>query len=141
MQLYPAGAYAYKSLRNGCDSIAPSSVYSKYSKETPREMSIEDIHTLYEAFIIGAERAKEAGFDGVELLGSAGYLITQFLSPLKNPEQMNTEDHLETGHGSPRTYRKNAETLGPDFPITIRWQGTTLFREQYNSEVPLLLKS
>lgn len=84
MQLYHAGAYAYSSMMDGRETIAPSSVYSKYSKETPREMSVEDILDLQEAFITGAERAKEAGFDGVELLGSAGYLITQFLSPLKN---------------------------------------------------------
>ena len=44
-------------------------------------MMLEDIHQVQEAFARAAERAKKAGFDGIEILASAGYLITQFLSP------------------------------------------------------------
>jgi 2,4-dienoyl-CoA reductase (NADPH2) len=142
MQLYHAGAYAYKSMMNGCDTIAPSSVYSKYSKETPREMTIEDIHALHEAFILGAERAKEAGFDGVELLGSAGYLITQFLSPLKN---LRTDEYGGTFENRTRFPReliqKMRKRLGPDFPITIRMAGNDFVPgSNTSSEVPLFAK-
>jgi len=142
MQLYHAGAYAYKSMMNGCDTIAPSSVYSKYSKETPREMSIEDIHALQEAFITGAERAKEAGFDGVELLGSAGYLITQFLSPLKNLRTDEYGGSFENRTRFPRELiEKMRERLGPDFPITIRMAGNDFVPgSNTSSEVPLIAK-
>lgn len=142
MQLYHAGAYAYKSMMNGCATIAPSPVYSKYSKETPREMTIEDIHALQEAFIIGAERAKEAGFDGVELLGSAGYLITQFLSPIKNLRTDEYGGSFENRTRFPRELiQKMRKRLGPDFPITIRMAGNDFVPgSNTSSEVPLIAK-
>lgn len=84
IQLFHAGAYAHPFLINNDTPMAPSAVFSKYSKTTPREMSIEDIKAVQTAFAAAAARAKEAGFEGVEIIGSAGYLITQFLSPLKN---------------------------------------------------------
>jgi 2,4-dienoyl-CoA reductase (NADPH2) len=84
IQLFHAGAYSHPFLIDGKDPIAPSAVYSAYSKTTPREMRLEDIHQVQEAFAAAARRAVAAGFDGVEIIGSAGYLVTQFLSPLKN---------------------------------------------------------
>ncbi|HPS87996.1 MAG TPA: FAD-dependent oxidoreductase [Spirochaetota bacterium] len=124
MQLYHAGAYSYSSMMDGMQPIAPSSLYSKYSKETPREMTIDDIISVQESFIKGAERAKEAGFDGVELLGSAGYLITQFLSPLKN---IRTDQYGGSFENRTRFVRelieKMRKRLGPDYPITIRMAG------------------
>lgn len=124
MQLYHAGAYAYSSMMNGAQSVAPSAIYSKYSKETPREMSIEEIISVQESFIRGAERAKEAGFDGVELIGSAGYLITQFLSPVKNHR---TDMYGGSFDNRIRFVRelieKMRQRLGEEFPITIRMAG------------------
>ncbi len=142
MQLYHAGAYAYSSMMNGRDTIAPSAIYSKYSKETPREMSVEDIRSVHEAFITGAERAKEAGFDGVELLGSAGYLITQFLSPLKNQR---TDEYGGSFENRTRfakeLIQKMRKRLGPDFPITIRMAGNDFVPgSNTSSEVPLIAK-
>ncbi|PKL16246.1 MAG: hypothetical protein CVV49_17310 [Spirochaetae bacterium HGW-Spirochaetae-5] len=124
IQLYHAGAYSYRVLMGGEQSIAPSAVYSNYAKDTPREMTIEDINRVHEMFIRGAEKAKEAGFDGVELLGSAGYLITQFLSPLKN---LRTDEYGGSFENRTRFVRELIEKmrlrLGPDFPITIRMAG------------------
>ncbi|MCK5313339.1 MAG: NADH:flavin oxidoreductase, partial [Desulfobacteraceae bacterium] len=80
IQLFHAGAYTQPFLINNKTPIAPSAVFSKYSKIEPKEMTIEDINTVQKAFVAAAERAKEAGFEGVEIIGSAGYLITQFLS-------------------------------------------------------------
>jgi len=124
IQLYHAGAYSYRSLMGGEQSIAPSAVYSNYAKDTPREMTIEDIHRVQEMFIRGAERAKVSGFDGVELLGSAGYLITQFLSPLKN---MRSDEYGGSFENRTRFVRELIEKmrlrLGADYPITIRMAG------------------
>ncbi len=124
IQLYHAGAYSYRVLMDGEQSIAPSAVYSNYAKDTPREMTIEDINRVHEMFIRGAEKAKEAGFDGVELLGSAGYLITQFLSPLKNQR---SDEYGGSFENRTRFVRELIEKmrlrLGPDFPITIRMAG------------------
>ncbi|HEY5959342.1 MAG TPA: NAD(P)/FAD-dependent oxidoreductase, partial [Polyangiaceae bacterium] len=55
-----------------------------YTGETPRSLSTTEVEDLISAFAVAAVRAQEAGFDGVELLGSSGYLVSQFLSPLTN---------------------------------------------------------
>lgn len=52
--------------------------------KTPRELTTEEVEQLVEDFAKAALRAKEAGFDIVEVHGTHGYLITQFLSPLTN---------------------------------------------------------
>ncbi|MBW2470843.1 MAG: hypothetical protein JRE18_02070, partial [Deltaproteobacteria bacterium] len=84
VQLFHAGAYSHPMFVDGQQPIAPSAVYSRYSQTTPREMTVEDIHQVQEAFGRAAKRAKAAGFDGIEILASAGYLISQFLSPRTN---------------------------------------------------------
>ncbi len=82
-QLYQAGGYAYRAFTKE-EPLAPSAVTSRLTRETPREMSAEDIEKAVESFAAAALRAKEAGFDAVEIIASAGYLICQFLSPLTN---------------------------------------------------------
>jgi len=124
IQLYHAGAYSFSQMMDGRESIAPSSVYSNYSRETPREMSIEDISGIRGKIVRAALRAKEAGFDGIELLGSAGYLISQFLSPLKNYRN-------DKYGGTPEKRMRFASEIiedirtavGPDYPLTIRMAG------------------
>ena len=64
--------------------ISSSAVYSRFSKTTPREMTIEDIKREQQAFADAALRCKKAGFDAVEMISSAGYLMDQFISPLVN---------------------------------------------------------
>ncbi|MFD1706346.1 NADPH dehydrogenase NamA [Siminovitchia sediminis] len=64
--------------------VAPSAI--PYDEETkkPKEMSILDIEETVKAFGKAAIRAKQAGFDIIEIHGAHGYLINQFLSPLSN---------------------------------------------------------
>lgn len=69
------------------DVIAPSPLNfddNEPSLKMPREMTEEDIVDVIYAFAEGARRAKEAGFDIIELHGAHGYLINEFLSPLTN---------------------------------------------------------
>ncbi|MFW9820214.1 MAG: FAD-dependent oxidoreductase [Candidatus Thorarchaeota archaeon] len=82
-QLYHSGAYTFPQII-GKAPIAPSAVYSNFSKTTPREMTLEDIKTEQEAFADAAIRAKKAGFDAVEICANAGYLFSQFTSPKTN---------------------------------------------------------
>lgn len=82
-QLYHGGAYAFPQII-GKTPIAPSAVYSKFSKTTPREMTLEDIQREQQAFVSAALRAKKAGFDAVEICANAGYLMDQFISPKTN---------------------------------------------------------
>ncbi|KMJ59939.1 NADPH dehydrogenase [Bacillus sp. LL01] len=66
------------------DIYAPSALAFNEKMKTPLEMSQEDIKETIAAFVEGAKRSKEAGFDIIELHGAHGYLINEFLSPLTN---------------------------------------------------------
>ncbi len=124
VQLFHAGAYTYPLFIDGKAPIAPSAVYSPYSKTTPREMTKEDIEQVKLAFWEAAKRAKQAGFDGVEIIGSAGYLITQFLSPLKNKRTDEYGGSLENRVRFPcELIGLLRSGLGDNFPLTIRMAG------------------
>ncbi len=124
IQLFHAGAYSYSKFMGGPDPIAPSPIYSKFSKLVPREMTPDDISEAQEGFVSAALRAKEAGFDGVEIIGSAGYLITQFLSPVKNQRTDGYGGSFENRCRFPREIiEKMRAKLGPDYPLSIRMAG------------------
>ena len=125
VQLYHAGAYAMRaSIPGGQSALAPSEVFSRFTHEMPREMTIEDIDKVISDWAAGARRAKEAGFDLVEILASAGYLICQFLSPLKN---LRTDEYGGSWENRTRFARRVVaavrEAVGPDYPICMRIAG------------------
>jgi 2,4-dienoyl-CoA reductase (NADPH2) len=130
IQLFHAGAYSHPMFVEGQQPIAPSAVYSRYSQTTPREMTQADIHQVQDAFVRAAERAKAAGFDGIEILASAGYLITQFLSPRTNQR---TDDYGGCFENRVRFPRELIELmrrrLGPEYPLTIRMAGNDFVRD------------
>jgi len=122
-QLYHAGRYSHSALI-GQQAIAPSAVESRFTRETPREMTQADIECTIDHFAQAARRAREAGFDAVEISGSAGYLICQFLSPLTNRRQ--------DGYGGDWENRKRFAlevvevvrgAVGPDYPVIFRVAG------------------
>jgi len=124
VQLFHGGAYSMPILIDGKEPIAPSALHSNYSKVTPREMTLDDIKTVQEAFVSAAARAQEARFDGVEIIGSAGYLICQFLSPLKNKRTDEYGGSFENRIRFPREIIElTRKRLGRDFPLTIRMAG------------------
>jgi 2,4-dienoyl-CoA reductase (NADPH2) len=124
IQLFHAGAYSHPFIIDGKEPIAPSPIFSKYSKATPREMTLEDIEQVQAAFIQAALRAKEAGFAGVEIIASGGYLITQFASPLRNQRTDEYGGNFENRMRFPRELiERMREKLGPDYPLTIRMAG------------------
>jgi NADPH2 dehydrogenase len=66
------------------DILAPSAIAFNDDMKTPVAMTIEQINETVTAFIHGAERARKAGFDVIEIHGAHGYLVNEFLSPLSN---------------------------------------------------------
>ena len=142
VQLFHAGAYTHPFMIDGKQPMAPSAIYSKYTKTTPREMSLEEIKETQEAFVNAAARAKTAGFDGVEIIASAGYLITQFLSPLKNQRTDQYGGCFENRVRFPREIiEQMRDKLGPDYPITIRMAGNDFIPgSNTSSETPEFAK-
>jgi 2,4-dienoyl-CoA reductase (NADPH2) len=83
LQLFHAGRYAYEA-SFGLTPVAPSPVYSRYSRCEPHQLTGEEVLETIEDFAHGARRARELGFNGVEIMGSEGYLVDQFLAPATN---------------------------------------------------------
>lgn len=74
LQILHAGRYAYHPL-----AVAPSAIKSPISPFSPRELSDAGVERQINAFVQCAKLAREAGYDGVELMGSEGYFINEFL--------------------------------------------------------------
>ncbi len=127
-QLYHAGRYAFSFLI-GEQPVAPSPVPSKLTKETPRELTVDEIKKIEDDFAEAAYRAKRAGFDAVEILGSAGYIISQFLSPLTNLRNDEYGGSLENrARFGVEVIKKVREAVGEDFPIILRQGGSDFMR-------------
>ena len=71
----------------------------------------------------GAVRAQQAGFDAVEIIGSAYYLISQFLSPVTNLRTDEYGDRRRTAAASPEVIRAVRAAVGPEYPVILRLSG------------------
>ena len=104
----------------GRQPIAPSSMPS-YTGEMAREMTLEEIEGAIESFAEAARRAKIAGFDGVELHGTHGYLLAQFLSPYTN--RRTDKYGRDRGLFALETLDRVRSRVGSDFPVGYRISG------------------
>lgn len=84
IQLVHGGRQSPPALLGGELPLAPSAVYEPFLKVTPRAMTDGEIWEVVEAFGSAARRALVAGFDGIQIHGAHGYLISSFLSPHTN---------------------------------------------------------
>jgi 2,4-dienoyl-CoA reductase-like NADH-dependent reductase (Old Yellow Enzyme family) len=124
-QLAHAGFFANAEL-SGQMPIAPSNVEG-ISEGARKEMTVEDILGVVEDFAAAAKRAKTAGFDGIQLHGAHGYLLSQFMSPLFNHRNDayggSAENRAKLHFAVLRAVR---ETVGDDFPVLIKMNCTEL---------------
>ncbi|MED4204306.1 NADPH dehydrogenase NamA [Neobacillus mesonae] len=99
--------------------IAPSALAFNEKSKTPKEMTKADIEQTVEAFKKGAERAKKAGFDVIELHGAHGYLLNEFLSPLSNKR---TDEYGGNAENRYRILREVIDAVknGWDGPLFVR---------------------
>jgi 2,4-dienoyl-CoA reductase-like NADH-dependent reductase (Old Yellow Enzyme family)/thioredoxin reductase len=126
LQIHHGGARA-KPEHSGGEIVAPTAIPDPGVGVVPRELTISDIQALVEAFGQAARRAKEAGFDAVELHGAHGYLINEFLSPWFNRRQ-----DAYGGNANKRlrfaleVVARVRELVGADYPVGFRIVGDEL---------------
>lgn len=123
LQLFHAGRYAFER-ETGLPAEAPSAIECAWTRSTPRAMTESDIVRTVAAFADAARHARELGFDAVEVMGSEGYLLNQFLSPLTN--------HRKDAYGGDLAGRMRISLevvaairaeIGRDFPLIFRMSG------------------
>ncbi|MCL4233720.1 MAG: FAD-dependent oxidoreductase [Deltaproteobacteria bacterium] len=125
-QLYHAGRYAMSWL-TGMQPVAPSAFGSDFNPETPRALELDEIPVYQQRFADAAARIKAAGFDLVEIIGSAGYLIPQFLSPVTNKREDEYGGSFENrARFGVETIRRVRAAVGDDYPIFMRVAGADL---------------
>jgi 2,4-dienoyl-CoA reductase-like NADH-dependent reductase (Old Yellow Enzyme family)/thioredoxin reductase len=124
VQLNHAGRYNFSFFLNGTLPVAPSAVASRLTKETPREITLEEIEGVIESFAQAAARVKEAGYDFVEILSGTGYLISEFLSEITNLREDeyggSFENRMRFGLEIARRIKK---AVGDDYPLVFRVNG------------------
>ena len=130
LQLFHAGRYGSKSFF-GAPPVAPSAassvMSSRFRTEPPEVLDAAGIAATIEDFARAAATARALGFDAVELMGSEGYLLNQFCSPLTN-----LRDDAYGGDAARRrafplsVLAAVRASVGPDFPVLYRMSGADL---------------
>ena len=116
MQILHAGRYAYHPL-----SVAPSPLKSPITPFKPRGLSARGVEAQIRAFARCAALAREAGYDGVEIMGSEGYLINEFIAARTNRRNDAWGGDFERRIRFPvEIVRRVREAVGPDFIIIYR---------------------
>jgi 2,4-dienoyl-CoA reductase (NADPH2) len=125
LQLFHAGRYGRPAPATA--PVAPSAILSRISGREPAALSADGVRATIADFARGAAQARELGFDAVEIMGSEGYLIDQFLSPVTNRR----DD--DWGGDPARRMRFGVEVLravrrsaGDGFPVIVRFSGADL---------------
>jgi 2,4-dienoyl-CoA reductase-like NADH-dependent reductase (Old Yellow Enzyme family) len=120
MQINHAGRRSSSSIV-GETTVAPSPVYNTQYNETPRALTEEEIEELGEAYAAAAGRAVSAGFDGLQIHGAHGYLISQFISPLTNKREDKWGGSLENRMRFPLSvFHRIREEVGDNYPVMIK---------------------
>lgn len=102
-------------------AVAPSSISCPVCSKETRELHAEEVLALEDAFADAARRAMEAGFDGVEIHGAHGYLVSQFVSPHTNHRTDEYGGNLERRMRFPvNIIRKVREVIGEGGIISYR---------------------
>jgi 2,4-dienoyl-CoA reductase-like NADH-dependent reductase (Old Yellow Enzyme family)/thioredoxin reductase len=134
IQLHHGGRECFFHLSEG-KALGPSAVPSLIYGVAPREMGIDDLRMIREAFGAAAVRAREAGFDMVEIHAAHGYLLCQFLSPLANRRQ---DEYGSTMENRARFVREVIaevrQRVGDGFPISVRLSVDESIRGGYTPE-------
>jgi 2,4-dienoyl-CoA reductase-like NADH-dependent reductase (Old Yellow Enzyme family) len=118
-QLYHGGVFADSKL-TGQDASGPSALNTD-SGALGKEMTIEQIRGVVTAFGEAAARAKKAGFDGVQIHGAHGYLVSQFLSRFFNHRADVYDGSIENrARLTLEIVQKVREAVGDGYPVMVK---------------------
>ncbi|MGB4858163.1 MAG: NADPH-dependent 2,4-dienoyl-CoA reductase, partial [Dokdonella sp.] len=116
MQILHPGRYAYHPF-----AVAPSAIKAPITPFKPKALTSRGVERTIKDFVRCAELAHRAGYDGVEVMGSEGYLINQFLAARTNKRDDEWGGDAQRRMRFPiEIVRRMRETLGPDFIIVYR---------------------
>ncbi|GHA92549.1 NADPH-dependent 2,4-dienoyl-CoA reductase [Streptomyces chryseus] len=116
MQILHFGRYAYHP-----DLVAPSAIQAPISPYTPNALTDAEVEETVEDFVRAADLAKSAGYDGVEIMGSEGYLINEFIAAHTNHRDDRWGGSYENRMRFPvEIVRRVRERVGPDFILIYR---------------------
>jgi 2,4-dienoyl-CoA reductase (NADPH2) len=116
LQILHAGRYGYTPI-----AVAPSRLKSPISRFTPRELSASGVERQIRAFVRCAALARDAGYDGVEVMGSEGYFINEFLTAQTNQRTDEWGGTYEKRMRLPvEIVSRTREKVGRDFIIVFR---------------------
>jgi 2,4-dienoyl-CoA reductase-like NADH-dependent reductase (Old Yellow Enzyme family) len=101
--------------------VAPSPIPCGFYKEMPKELTEPEIFEVIENFALAARRAKDAGYDGVQIHGAHGYLLSTFLSRHSNKRTDRWGGSMENRFRIVgETLRTVREAVGKDYPVLIK---------------------
>jgi 2,4-dienoyl-CoA reductase (NADPH2) len=133
-QLFHAGRYALPAF-SGAPAVAPSALKSSIHAHTPAAMSDGEIHELIEKYALAARITQEVGFDAIEIMGSEGYLINQFLSPVTNQREDDWGGDFRRRTRFPiHIIEEVRKTVGDGYPVIFRLSGLDLMPESTTEE-------
>jgi 2,4-dienoyl-CoA reductase (NADPH2) len=116
LQILHAGRYSYHPL-----SVSASALKSPITPFRPRALSARGVRRTIDAFVRCASLARDAGYDGVEIMGSEGYLINQFLTVRTNQRTDSWGGSWERRMRLPiEIVTRIREAVGPDFIVVYR---------------------
>ncbi|MFD5919042.1 FAD-dependent oxidoreductase [Kitasatospora sp. NPDC058201] len=116
LQILHFGRYAYHP-----DLVAPSAVQAPISPFPPRALTADEVERTIEDFARCAALARRAGYDGVEIMGSEGYLINEFIAAATNHREDEWGGPYENRMRFPvEIVRRVRERVGPDFILIYR---------------------
>jgi 2,4-dienoyl-CoA reductase-like NADH-dependent reductase (Old Yellow Enzyme family) len=119
LQIAHAGCQALQRF-TGKEPAGPS-IFEYKGKVICREITYEEIHEIVKAFGKAAERARDAGFDGVQIHGAHGYLFSQFLSPFYNKRTDEYGGHLEYRiRPFIDALKEIRKIVGDDYPVLVK---------------------
>ncbi len=134
LQLHHAGRESLYLLKEG-KAIAPSPIRSLVFGLTPREITRDEIQEIIAGFGAAAFRARQAGFDAVEVHGAHGYLLTQFLSSLCNQREDEYGGNLSNrSRFMIEILQEVRRRVGSDFPISLRISTEECIKGGYSVE-------